>query len=143
MLKSASAYTSIFTQILAIEDQESRIRKALGLLRGPLPEIKAEWLSKYFRYLNDNLVFPFRARYTEELDPHQSPAIYSVEAFGLVDPTELRNLERTAILCRVLRNVKEEEVPLVDLEVDDGHPNFQLLEDYWYWIWNWRFDPKI
>jgi hypothetical protein len=53
------------------------------------------------------------------------------------------NFEDTALLCRVIKGVREEEVPLVDLEVEENHPNFRLLEDYWYWIWNWRFDPRI
>lgn len=132
-----------FSQVLATQDQEARIRKALGLNRGPLPKIKAEWLQRYHEYLSAELKFPFFARYVEETSPNREPVAHDAEVFALVHPSEMAELENTALLCRIMRNVCEEEVPLVDLEVDDAHPNFQLLEDYWYWIWNWRFDPGI
>jgi hypothetical protein len=32
----------------------------------------------------------------------------------------------------------EVNLPLVELEVPQKSPNFQLTEDYWYWFWNWR-----
>jgi hypothetical protein len=143
MLKFEYEFLPAVTQLPATQEQEGRIRTALGLARGPLPKVKTEWLRKYCDYLSSRLIFPFRASYTEELSENREPVAASIEVFGLVDPIEMPNLESTALLCRAMRKVQEEEIPLVDLEVDEDHPNFQLLEDYWYWIWNWRFDPQI
>ena len=143
MLKFEYDFLPPVTQLPAAQDQEGRIRAALGLTRGPLPKVKTEWLLNYHRYLASKLKFPFAARYTEELAANREPAVSSVEVFALVDPGELPDSESTALLCRVRWDLQERRVPLVDLEVDADHPNFQLLEDYWYWIWNWRFDPRI
>ena len=45
--------------------------------------------------------------------------------------------------CQALRGEEVVEIPLIELELESGHPNAQLIEDYWYWFWNWQFDPKI
>jgi len=143
MLKFEYEFLPAVTQLPATQEQEGRIRTALGLTRGPLPKVKTEWLRNYHSYLSSKLIFPFYARYTEELSANRDPVVSSIEVFGLVNPIEILNIENTALLCSILRGVQEEEIPLVDLEVDEDHPNFRLLEDYWYWIWNWRFDPRI
>ena len=143
MLKFEHEFLPAITQLPATQEQEGRIRRALGLTRGPLPKVNTEWLRKYHRYLSSKLIFPFRAKYTEELSPNRGAIAFLIEVFALIDPGEMPNLENTALLCRIMRDRQEEEVPLVDLEVAEDHPNFQLLEDYWYWIWNWRFDPRI
>jgi hypothetical protein len=143
MLKFEYAFLPTVTQLSATQEQERRIRTALGLTRGPLPNVNTEWLQKYHGFLASRLEFPFRANYTEELSANRDPLVSSIEVFALVDPSEMTDIESTALLCRIMRDIQEEEVPLVDLEVVEDHPNFQLLEDYWYWIWNWRFDPRI
>jgi hypothetical protein len=143
MLKFEYEFLPAVTQPPAMQEQEGRVRTALGLTRGPLPKVKSEWLRKYHSFLSSKLIFPFYARYTEELSADRDPVVSSIEVFALVNPIEMSDIERTALICRVMRDVREEEIPLVDLEVEEDHPNFQLLEDYWYWIWNWRFDPRI
>jgi hypothetical protein len=142
MLKFEYAFLPAVAHPPGEQDRESRIRAALGIDRGPLPKIKAEWLRQYRLHLSSKLLFPFFARYNEE-SAGRAPVVFYVEVFGLADPDETPDVENSGLLCRALKNVREEEVPLVDLEVDEDHPNFQLLEDYWYWIWNWRFDPRI
>jgi len=51
--------------------------------------------------------------------------------------------EDVGLLCTARHGQQVIDLPLVDLEVADGDPNNQVLEDYWYWFWNWRFDPRI
>jgi hypothetical protein len=143
MLKFEYEFLPAVAQFAAAREQEGRIRAALGLSRGPLPKVTAEWLRKYHSYLSAKLIFPFRAKYAEELSAIREPIVFSVEVFALVHPSEMPKIESTALLCRIMRDIQEEEIPLVDLEVEEDHPNFRLLEDYWYWIWNWRFDPRI
>src|SRR5664279_5113065 len=56
--------TNIVTPPLSENDQEDRVRKALGLTHDdPLPEVTYENLLTYHQYLSKSLVFPFRARY--------------------------------------------------------------------------------
>jgi hypothetical protein len=129
--------------LLEVHDQEHRIRAILGLEKVPLPKVKIEWLQKYYKYLAANLTLPFDAQYTEELDLNRKPAYSQVQVIAILDPGENTAREDSGLICLVRKAEQEMEVPLVDLEVEDEHANYQLLEDYWYWIWNWRFDPRI
>jgi hypothetical protein len=121
-------------------DQEARIRLALGLQRGPLPALGQGWLRKYHDYLLAHLSMPFEAQCAADTASFRGPTD-PVEVLAILDP--LRHPDDVGLVCQVRRGPQEEQVPLVDLEVDEDHPNYQLLEDYWYWVWNWRFDPQI
>jgi hypothetical protein len=124
------------------EDQEGRIRAALGLARGPLPHVTSVWLERYHRELAHRLALPFTSRYAGDLKPLGQPAI-PVTVISLLHPDQLAHPEQTGLTCQALHGKEQIEIPLVDLEVADDSPNFQPIEDYWYWFWNWRFDPRI
>jgi hypothetical protein len=133
---------SIAPESQAANDQEKRIQAALGLARGPLPAVRGEWLSKYHRYLTTRLLLPFEAQHVEETGLYH-PVSSLVTVTTLVAPDESPEADGAGLICRAYKGTEECDVPLVDLEVEEQHPNYQLLEDYWYWIWNWRFDPQI
>ena len=122
--------------------QEQRIRQALGITGGPLPEVQTEWLRKYYHYLRDRLRVPFEAQYAQDA-VGQSSKISTITVIGLVDPDQHGRHEEAGLLCRARRGAEEIEVPLVDVELAETSPNSQWIEDYWYWFWNWRFDPRI
>jgi hypothetical protein len=122
--------------------QERRIRLAVGVTRGPLPPITRQSLCSYYSYLLDRLTFPFEGQYAEER-LFQRAIVASVTVAGIVRPDETPDLENSGILATALRAQQELHVPLSDIEIGEGSPNFQLLEDYWYWFWNSRFDPSI
>ena len=130
-------------QWLEVHDQEHRIRSILGLEKGPLPKVKIEWLQKYYKYLAANLSLPFEAQHTEDIGFYRQPAYSQVKVVALLDPGENPAREDSGLICLVRKAEQEIEVSLVDLEVEEEHANYRLLEDYWYWIWNWRFDPRI
>ena len=115
---------------------------ALGLVRGPLPAVESRWLCKYYEYLAARLSLPFEARCTDDISGLRqlSPRVTAV---ALVDPDGNPSRENSGLTCTVRSGTLEAEVPLVELEVEEGSPNFELVEDYWYWFWNWRFDPRI
>lgn len=126
-----------------VHDQERRIISIFGLKTGSLPKVGIEWLQKYYQYLATNLTLPFEAQHTEEIGFYRQPAYSQVKVVSLLDPGENPAREESGLICLVCKAEQELEVPLVDLEVDEEHANYQLLEDYWYWVWNWRFDPSI
>lgn len=132
-----------FAQINELHQQEYRIRIALGLEKGPLPKVKFEWLQKYCEYLAAHLSFPFEAQHTEEIGSYRQPSYSQVKVVAILTARNDPAQEYSGLICMVIKAEQEIEVPLVDLEVDEQNPNFQLIEDYWYWIWNWRFDPQI
>jgi hypothetical protein len=122
--------------------QEGRILTALGLTRGPLPRVSLDCLAKYYSYLAANLQFPFDAGCPEESGFVRAWTSV-VTVVQLLSPTASSADEDEGLRCRVFRGAVATEVSLVDLEVENDHPNAQLIEDYWYWSWNWRFDPRI
>jgi hypothetical protein len=123
-------------------DQESRIRAALGLAHGPLPKVRGEWLHRYYEYLAANLSLPFDAEYTGEISRYRQIAS-AITVVALIDPDGHARHEEFGLACRAHRGTQEIEVPLADVELKEHTPNYRLVEDYWYWFWNWRFDPQI
>ena len=132
----------VVTKARAALSQEARILAALGLVCGPLPGVTIKWLTNYHAYLVANLRLPFEARCPEESGLIRPwTAIVTVEE--LLPPTDELSVADTGLLCKASHGATTIDVPFIDLEVEAGHRNAQLIEDYWYWFWNWRFDPHI
>jgi hypothetical protein len=123
-------------------DQERRVRAALGLARGPLPEVQTQWLQRYYDHLTANLTFPFDADYAEDIAGYRQ-LISPVTVVALRHPNDHDRHEEFGLVCLARRGTQEIEVPLADVELPEDSPNSGLIEDYWYWFWNWRFDPQI
>jgi hypothetical protein len=122
--------------------QEDRIRAALGLTWGPLPEVQNKWLRRYHSFLKANLALPFEAEYAEDIAGYRQ-LVTTVTVVDLVDPAKHYRPEELGLLCRVRRGTQELEVPLADVELPGNALNSRFIEDYWYWFWNWRFEPMI
>jgi hypothetical protein len=123
-------------------EQEERILRIMGLKRGPLPKVRAEWLSRYHAHLAANLSLPFEAEYAEDISGFRQ-LVSKVTVLALIPPDGHARIEDVGLYCRVRRASEEIDVPLADVELEERTPNSQLMDDYWYWIWNWRFDPSI
>ena len=133
---------TIVMDVFDTNDQEKRIRAALGLARGPLPEVQSKWLHLYYEHLAANLSLPFDAEYAEDISGYRQ-LVSPITVVALVHPDDRDRHEEFGLLCRAHRGIQEIELPLADVELTENSPNSQLIEDYWYWFWNWRFDPKI
>jgi hypothetical protein len=120
-----------------LEQPEDRIRAALGVSDGPLPEVGHGSLQSYYDYLATRLSFPFQARYPEPVGLHEE-IIRTVKVVGLLDPSTVLDGESLGIICRARQGKQMVELSLADLEVEQDDPNHELVEDYWYWFWNWR-----
>lgn len=123
-------------------NQESRIRAALGLEHGQLPKVESQWLYRYYQYLAAHLSLPFEAEYAEDISGYRQ-LVSIITVISLLHPDEHAKHEEFGLICRARRGTQEIEVPLADLELGESAPNYRLIEDYWYWFWNWRFDPQI
>jgi hypothetical protein len=117
--------------------QRDRIMKALGLTGGFLPRVDEDSLSRYYEFLSANLSFPFAAYY-----PHPTNAREQSEfrcyVLELLDPTIHLGDEFDGIFCKTRKGKYELNLPLIELELPQGSPNCELIEDFWYWFWNWR-----
>jgi hypothetical protein len=123
-------------------DQEERIRAALGITHSPLPEVQSRWLRRYYEYLSAHLSLPFDGEYAEDISGYRQ-LVAPVAVVALLHPGAHGGHEEFGLLCRARRGTQEIELPLADVELPADAANSQLIEDYWYWFWNWRFDPRI
>ena len=118
-------------------DQRERILEALGPLGRDLPSVDEKTLSRFYKHLRARLSFPFTATY-----PAPRTSLENVQhrctVVELLDPANDICDEFDGIFCKTRKGKYEINLPLIELQVPDDSPNFQLIEDYWYWFWNWR-----
>jgi hypothetical protein len=124
----------IATKPLSPKDQDDRIRMALGLTSNdPLPDVDNETLEIFYRYLLENLLFPFQA---EHGAVHGYPE--RVKVISLGDPDKEPDMidDMYGILCQARMEGHSVTLPLGELE--DAKPNRQMIDDYSCWFWNYR-----
>jgi hypothetical protein len=119
-------------------DQKRRILAAFGMAGDSLPVVDDETLHKYYEYLSEGLSFPFAAYYPKPTTPLEE-VLHGCTVLGLLDPSKDIGDEVDGIFCKTRKGNFEVNLPLVELEVPQDSPGFQLIEDYWHWFWNWRW----
>jgi hypothetical protein len=127
----------LVTELPRGDDQKERILAALGLTDDRLPVTDDDALGAYHEYLSANLSFPFTAHYPEPTNPREK-VLHECTVLGLLDPSKCVGDEIDGIFCRTQKAEFEVNLPLVELDVPKGSPNFQMIEDYWDWFCNWR-----
>jgi hypothetical protein len=131
--------TSIVTQPLSEEDEDDRVRMALGLTHDdPLPDATEDRLLAYHRYLAAHLKFPVQVTFWVETGPFSGNKV-AVTMTGLANPSE-GGIDEEYGLIGLGRIAKGEELefPIGELELGKEDPNHRLLSDYSYWFHNWR-----
>ena len=128
---------AVVTESPSEDHQKQRILAALGIDGALLPMVDEDTLLRYFKYLSENLSFPFTAHYPEPTTPLEEVQ-YECTVLELLDPSKYVSDEFDGIYCKTEKAGFEVNLPLVELEVSGDSPDFQLIEDYWYWFWNWR-----
>lgn len=118
-------------------DQTERIRAALGLATGDLPRVGQDTLARYYAYLSMNMSLPFTAYYPQPTCVQENSQ-FRCTVLELLDPTQHLGDEFDGICCKTRKGKFEVNLPLIELHVPHGNPQFQLIEDYLYWFWNWR-----
>jgi hypothetical protein len=116
--------------------QKDRLIEALGSV-SYIPRVGEEPLSRYYKYLSARLSFPFTAYYPEPTNTLEE-VLHGCIVVELLDPVNGICHEFGGIFCRARMSNNETNLPLIELEIPQDSPNFQLIEDYWYWFWNWR-----
>ena len=117
-------------------NQRDRIIEAIGPLRDHLV-INERTLSRYYTYLMARLSFPFTAFYPEPTITLEEVR-HRCAVVDLLDPANDIYDKFGGIFCKIRSEKYEINLPLIELEIPQGSPNFQFIEDYWYWFWNWR-----
>jgi hypothetical protein len=128
---------AIVTRPLSEQDQEDRVRMALGLTHDdPLPKVSSKTLRAYHRYLAGRLTFPFPATTWDFGRLHDQ--LVSITIHGLLAPEEVGLDKKTGLICTGLDRNGPIEIPLAEVEVKRKAPNHRLVSDYAYWFHDWR-----
>jgi Calcium binding len=130
--------TEIKTPPLSEEDEDDRVRMALGLTHDdPLPEVSPETLMTYCRYLEANLKFPFFSSYWAKSGPFSSKKV-AVPITRLEAPVDDEFDEGYGLFGIGSDQDEEIEIPLDEIELKKKDPNYRLISDYSYWFHNWQ-----
>jgi hypothetical protein len=135
--------TEIKTPPLSEEDQDDRVRMALGLTHDdPLPNVSPDTLMTYYRYLAANLKFPFFTSYWAKSGPFSSQKV--IVPISRLEPPVAEEFDEECPLYGIGIDQDEEiEFPLEVIELKRKDPNYRLISDYTYWSNNWRdFDEE-
>lgn len=126
--------TRIITKPLSPDDQDDRVRLILGATGDdPVPGVDEDTLRAYRRYLSGNLAVPFEAKHSPEDGPGNPVTVTGLADRGKYDGDEFHGL-----FCEAGRGRRRIIIPLAEIEVRKGAPNYRLIDDYLYWFWNYR-----
>jgi hypothetical protein len=128
--------THIETRPLALDNQDDRVRVALGVTSDdPVPDVDEVKILTYYKYLAAHLSFPFEAEFSADTGPMEQES-YPVTLLGLLHPEEYD--DDFGLVCKARQGGQCLHLPLSEVEVPKGKPNHALVDDYSYWFWNWR-----
>lgn len=115
--------------------QTTRLRAILDGAEDRLPRVGLETLRQFHDYLTEHLAFPFAARLSSPIGPHQDTKS-PLSVIRLMDPRrEYSPEEMSGLICKAEQNGHRIELPLERIDVAKGSPSYQLLEDYRHWSW--------
>lgn len=117
-------------------NRHKRIRKALGS-GNRIPRVHEDLLPGYYKYLMEQLRFPFLAHFPKPATP-QEEEDFRCTVLGLLDPAQHLGDGFDGIFTVICKGKYELHLPLIDLYLPEDCGSFQLIDDYWYWFWNWR-----
>lgn len=123
--------TTIITRPLSADRQDDRICMVFALTSDdPLPYDSEAAELTYFNFLKSNLTFPFPA---QSFDPTRNHR-YTVTVVGMSDSCPID--DGFGVVCDVLNAGKKKRMPLLELSVDPGDINHQMVNDYITWFVN-------
>jgi len=130
--------TAIVPRPLSMDDQEDRVRMALGLTHDdPLPDVSRKTLLAYHSHLAKNLSFPFKARYDKRIGWSKRIEM-PLTVTGLLRPDECEIDEQYGIIATGRDAEESVDFPLAEIEPKGSSPSCRMVRDYTYWFHNWR-----
>ena len=123
-------------QVHETDDVDQRLQAILGGKGDDVPIVTLESLRRFHKYLVAHLSFPFEGKLSGPIGPHRDTKS-PLSVIGLLDPVrEYAPEEMHGLICKASQKGEKIELPLDRIDVPEGSPYFQLLEDYNYWLAN-------
>lgn len=119
------------------EEALERVAKIFQMGEGEdPPAVNARTLETYYDYLRNNIRFPFFGVFSEQRE--QNSVYHPVEVLAIMDPDESEELDKYGLLTEVLIEGQKAKMPLAEIVINQGDPNYDLVEDYCVWYWSER-----
>jgi hypothetical protein len=110
-----------------------RLRAILGSTGDRLSRVGVETLRRFHDYLVGHLSFPFEGRLSDPIGPHRDTRS-PLRVVRLMDPRrEYSPEEMHGLVIKAEQQGHRIELPLDRIDVPEGSPYSQLLEDYRLW----------
>lgn len=123
-------------QVQETDDVDQRLQAILGGKGDDVPIVRVESLRRFHKYLAAHLSFPFEGKLSSPIGPHRDTKS-PLSVIRLLDPVrEYAPEEMHGLICKASQKGEKIELPLDRIDVPEGSPYFQLLEDYNYWLAN-------
>ena len=114
--------------------QTDRLGAILGGTGDRLPRVGLETLRRFHGHLAEHLAFPFEGRLSDPIGPHRDTRS-PLTVIRLMDPVkEYAPEEMYGLICKAEQGGHRVELPLDRIDVAEGSPSYQLLEDYRHWL---------
>ncbi|GGN57393.1 DUF6398 domain-containing protein [Oceanobacillus indicireducens] len=135
---------SIIEEEFVISDWELRVAEIIGLSLvkkaysdlelSELLQVTDERLLRYHAFLQKEMKFPFR------ITTKQQIGLFLIEEhidfIRLEQDIKVHHLY--GILVECIQKEEKKYIPLAELELDESHENYNLVNDYQGWFWNYR-----
>ncbi len=120
--------------------EEESLKRVAKLFRFPeekeLPSVNMQYLEIFYDHLIKHVNFPFYGVFGEQKE--EDIVYHNVEVLGLIDPDETSDLDKFGILAQVNLNNQLVKMPLAEIVINQGDPNYEEVEDFCVWYWNYR-----
>jgi hypothetical protein len=124
--------------IMLLDKDEKRIARIFNIDNNEkLPAVKQKTLNIYYRYLSNNLAFPFQAEYSQETGPFEN-IDYDIVVTKVLEVEESADPEFYGLFCEAKQGNRKIVIPLAEVEIKGKTKNRQLVDNYNSWFWNYR-----
>ncbi len=123
-------------QMQEADDADERLQAILGGKDDHIPGVGLESRRRFHKYLTAHLSLPFDGRLSSPIGPHRDTTS-PLSVIGLLDPVrDYEPEEMHGLICKASQKGAKIELPLDRIDVEEGSPQYELLEDYRYWLAN-------
>lgn len=126
-----------------IEEAKLRMAPVFGIDKDEeWPQIKGKYLEMAYDHIIANVSFPFAAEFAMPDREKGGEQIIDVTVLEMMDPDETDELDKYGLVCGVNDGQHQFKVPLSEIVIKQGDPNFNLIEDYCIWYWEVKTPPQ-
>ncbi len=99
-----------------------------------LPDVNNRTLETFYDYLIRQVKFPYDGVFQQMQD--ETAVYHNVVVEAVMDPDDTEELDRYGLICLVEIEGQKAKMPMSEIVINQGDPNYDFVEDYCIWFWN-------